>query len=75
VKRARAVLSRVKLARSSFANDQVGRRGRCACRRWIPRDDRLAMIEMVLKRRRQIGVYANDVGADVGEKTPTNGSG
>jgi hypothetical protein len=33
------------------------------------------MIEMAGERRREIRVYANDLGANVGEKTPANGSG
>jgi hypothetical protein len=61
------VVSRTKLARPSFTDDQIGRRDRRACRRWIARDDRLVMIEVVDEVRRDVGVYANDMGADVGE--------
>lgn len=69
------MLSRVKLVRPPFADDQVGCRGRRSCRSRIARDDRLAMIKVVDEERRRGGVYANDPSADISEKTPANGGG
>ncbi len=66
------MLSRAKLARRPFADDQVGRRDRCPR---IARDDSLAIIEVAEEGRRPGGVYANDPSADIGEKTPAYGGG
>jgi hypothetical protein len=64
-----------KFARAARAHDQIGRRDRCPLCRRILQDNRLAMVEMAGERRRGIAAYAADPGADIGEKTPTNGGG
>jgi hypothetical protein len=73
--RVRVVLSPMKIARPSFADDQAGRRDCGACRRRIARDYRLAVIKVAGERRRQIRLYATDLSAYVGEKAPTDGRG
>ncbi len=68
-------MSSTKFARTTFTDDQIGRRYRGARRRRIARDNNLAMAEMECEEGRGIWVYAADPGADISEKTPANSGG